>query len=150
MEVKGNIAFVSTLPKIWFEWFLIGVYAVFWIMVILWAEEWEWLRGDNRALTIYGIYGLIILGFCSYRLKRWIIRIGMDPTGLTYRKFYSIRPKHRNYENLIIVHRQKKGRQLFKVYSKYCDFLGRFYLDQKPAAEFQKTVKDGGGEWVED
>ena len=65
MQANENIESIKFWPSLWLEGVLLGSYAAFWLVVIGWAEEWDWLRGDGRALIIYGVWGLIIIGFCS-------------------------------------------------------------------------------------
>ena len=88
--------------------------------------------------------------FLQYRLKKWIIHIGAKEKGLTYRKIYSIRPQNRNYSDLIVVHQPKKGKILFKVHTRFCEFLGRFYLNKAKAGAFLKTLRGSEAELVDD
>ncbi len=137
-------------PFIITEVALLSLYLIFWILVIVKSPDWEWMRGDKEALIIYTIWGLIILGFCIFRLKKWMRFIRFENGSMTFRSFFSLRDKQSLFTDLIVVHKTKKDKTLVKLYSKYCDFYGQLYLDEEDKIHFLANLPAGEIEVVED
>lgn len=148
---KNKKLFRSNLqPYMVTEVILSALYLIFWILVLVKAPEWEWMPTDKDAMIIYTIWGVIIVGFCIFRLKKWMRFIRFEEGSMTFRSFFSLRDNRSLFSDLIVVHKHKKNKSLIKIYSKYCDFYGQLYLEEEVKIQFFANLSKGDMEVVED
>jgi len=150
LELNNQTVSIKLWPHVIFEVLLVGLYLLFWLLVVFKSIEWDWLRGDPEARMVYLTWGLIIFGFCGYRLKKWITHLRLNGNEWVFRTFFSLQTTTKIRSNLIVVRKIKKGKCLIKIYSQYCDFLGQFYLEKDQIEEFFALLSEGDVEWVED
>lgn len=150
MKTKKSSFRSNLKPYMITELTLLSLYLIFWVLLIVKAPDWAWMRTDKEAIIIYAIWGLIIFGFCIFRLKKWLRLIRFENDSIVYRSFFSLGNKHSLLADLIVVHKEKKNKTLIKLYSKYCDFYGQLYLGQEDITHFMDNLPVGKIEIVED
>ena len=150
MKTKKSSFRSNLKPYMITELTLLFMYLIFWVLLIVKAHDWEWMRTDKEAIIIYAIWGLIIFSFCIFRLKKWLRLIRFENDSIIYRSFFSLGNKQSLLADVIVVHKQKKNKTLIKLYSKYCDFYGQLYLGEEDKTLFMDNLPVGEIEVVED